>query len=292
MPADDHCLALVLSGGGSQGAYEVGALEVILGDPALRKRGRHKLITGTSVGAINGAWVAMHGLEAGPELVKMWSELDDAQVAKERFLSPLSLAWSPSLYDTSPLRAYLTARLKPSLMQDVELAIVAVDLLSGKTASWSQRCSKARMLDGLMASSAAPIFYPRENLEDGAWVDGGIYDVVPLRQAIDLGATEIDVVCTVSRRIPPWDGDPDRVWGNGPRVLELMLRHMVENDLRACSLYNELVHAGRAQHKRHVKINLIRPLENLPLDARHFDPAGIAELIEIGKRDAREVFGI
>ena len=49
-------VGLVLSGGGARGAYEVGVLRFIrekLGVPA-----DFDVITGTSVGAINGAYVA------------------------------------------------------------------------------------------------------------------------------------------------------------------------------------------------------------------------------------------
>ena len=128
-------LALVLSGGGSRGAYEVGALDFILNDPELRKRGMHKIVTGTSVGAINGAEVAQYGFDAAGSLMRMWGELDNDKVHKERFLGALSLLFSPSLYDTEPLRRYLTPRVHPELMRDqgVEFAAVAVDLLSGKT---------------------------------------------------------------------------------------------------------------------------------------------------------------
>lgn len=50
-------VALVLAGGGARGAYEMGALSVLL--PALEERGqRPQVIVGTSVGALNAAYLA------------------------------------------------------------------------------------------------------------------------------------------------------------------------------------------------------------------------------------------
>src|SRR3954452_24395752 len=55
-----HKIGFVLSGGGSRGAYEAGIIHYIRTD--LRKRlGRHApidIVTGTSVGAINAAFMA------------------------------------------------------------------------------------------------------------------------------------------------------------------------------------------------------------------------------------------
>jgi NTE family protein len=61
-------IALVLAGGGARGAYEIGALSVIL--PALGEDERPDLILGTSVGALNGAYLAAtlpNGVEAALE---------------------------------------------------------------------------------------------------------------------------------------------------------------------------------------------------------------------------------
>ena len=50
-------IALVLAGGGARGAYEVGALAALA--PALAERGETPdIIVGTSIGALNGAFLA------------------------------------------------------------------------------------------------------------------------------------------------------------------------------------------------------------------------------------------
>src|SRR5258708_32280438 len=59
---DPSPLALVLSGGGARGAYEVGVLRYILGKlaPGLGDRARPRIFCGTSVGAINACAIAAH----------------------------------------------------------------------------------------------------------------------------------------------------------------------------------------------------------------------------------------
>ena len=71
-------VALVLSGGGARGAYEIGALSVLL--PVLEERGeRPRIVVGTSVGAFNAAYVAAHAhrpvAHALDDGVRIWSEL-------------------------------------------------------------------------------------------------------------------------------------------------------------------------------------------------------------------------
>src|SRR4051794_22197678 len=78
-------VAMILSGGGARGAYEVGVLSYIF-DDLTRLRGsppRIDILCGTSVGAINASYLAAH--LADPvlgmrRLVELWSELQLTRV--------------------------------------------------------------------------------------------------------------------------------------------------------------------------------------------------------------------
>ena len=277
--------ALVLPGGGSQGAYEVGALSYIC---AQQKR-EYTHIHGVSVGAINGAGVTMWGLDAGEKLVDLWHGLDNSKVAVDRFLSPLSLAWTPSLMNTTPLRSVIQELLDVRLMRQSgrRFWCYAVDLVTEEIQCWTERDEKSVLVDGMMASCMAPILYPDVRMNGQVLYDGGIRDVAPIRQAIAAGADEIDVILPESIDLSKWNPEPDRVWNTAPRVLQIMVREIILNDLRCVDLYNQLVAAGTRLDKRHIEVHLIRPLKPLPLDGRNFDPKGIRDLIDKGYADAK-----
>lgn len=114
----------MLAGGGARGAYEMGALSVLA--PVLEERGeRVAIIVGTSIGAINAAYLAANAhlplSEAAAGGVEVWRELRYRD-AMRSLLSPSALLMLlrfmgtflslpvkavPSLLDTAPLRKTL-----------------------------------------------------------------------------------------------------------------------------------------------------------------------------------------
>src|SRR4051794_38853821 len=118
----DQPIALVLAGGGARGAYEAGALSALL--PALPVAERPNLIVGSSVGAINGAYVAATlpdgdtSVAAGREI---WERIHWSDVSATPSLSDLdrllrgALNFTglvsldiPSLIDATPLAKTLS----------------------------------------------------------------------------------------------------------------------------------------------------------------------------------------
>ncbi len=75
-------VALVLAGGGARGAYEIGALSVLL--PALEAAERPRIVVGTSVGAVNAAYIAANAEKPTTELVEaglaLWRGISYDQV--------------------------------------------------------------------------------------------------------------------------------------------------------------------------------------------------------------------
>ena len=87
-------VALVLAGGGARGAYEMGALSVLL--PALEERGeRPRVLVGTSVGAFNAAFAAGHAHEP----------LDRSIAESERIWA--TLRWRDVMAPLVSLRGFL-----------------------------------------------------------------------------------------------------------------------------------------------------------------------------------------
>jgi len=118
-------VALVLAGGGARGAYEAGVLEVLA--PELARRGQAPdILVGTSIGALNSAFLAARAHEPPAQVaqaaVEMWSELGWSDALRplvsgpelRRLLSAGAMVaglpgWHlPGLLDPSPLRRTLT----------------------------------------------------------------------------------------------------------------------------------------------------------------------------------------
>jgi NTE family protein len=117
-------VAVVLAGGGARGAYEIGALSALL--PALDASERPRIIIGTSVGAINAAYLAAHADETPERMVQggleLWRSIGFESVLKPlaslsesvRLLSYVrevlgsKHAHTPSILDPAPLRQTLS----------------------------------------------------------------------------------------------------------------------------------------------------------------------------------------
>ena len=93
MDGPDEQVAVVLAGGGARGAYEAGALSVLL--PELEKRGqRPRLVIGTSVGALNAGFLAANAHLPPAELARralaVWDSIRWGEVLAP-LISPSSL---------------------------------------------------------------------------------------------------------------------------------------------------------------------------------------------------------
>jgi NTE family protein len=185
--------AFVLSGGGSLGAVQVGMLQAL----AERDVYPHLLI-GTSVGALNAAYVAGHGFDAASldELAAIWRGLRRQDVFPVNPLRHvLAVAGArPSLCSTQGLQRLLDAHLTYDDLADARIPvhIVTTNLLSGEEVLLSEG-SAAR---AVLASTAIPGVFPAVEHAGMTLVDGGIADNAALSQAVALGADEVYILPT------------------------------------------------------------------------------------------------
>src|SRR5512135_1812387 len=119
--------ALILSGGGAKGAFQAAAEKY-----AREEKGYSwDVIAGVSVGALNGAMLAM---EKYQRLWQIWNSISDDQVYTGGFnlWSVIKLAFgSKSFYGNEPLWEKLKAELDPNLVR-ADLRVGTVSLVSGE----------------------------------------------------------------------------------------------------------------------------------------------------------------
>jgi NTE family protein len=181
--------AFVLSGGASLGSIQVGMAA------ALEEEGiRPDLIIGTSVGAINGAWLA-GGLQA-ERLASIWRGLRRSDLFPLRPLVGLRgfVGRHGHFVPSTGLRRLLEQHLPFSQLEEmlVPLSVVATDARSGEEVVLTE----GPAVESIMASAALPGIFPSVELNGRTLIDGGIVNNTPITRAIDAGASEVWVLST------------------------------------------------------------------------------------------------
>lgn len=193
-------VGLALGGGGSKGAFEIGAWK------AFRELGIHfDMVVGSSIGAINGGFVAMDAFDAAEE---MWDNLHMDQCLA--FDTPYPLKSSDLLnlknmrtlaremvtrhrLDTQPLRDLLTRYLSEEGIRNgpVRYGLMTV-LMRSMTPQprWIGEIPEHRLIDYIMASAGLPGLAPVE-IEGKRFLDGGFAEVVPLSMLRAVGCRHI-----------------------------------------------------------------------------------------------------
>ena len=178
--------ALVLSGGGSKGAFEVGAVDYLVNESGLD----FQVITGVSSGSLNSVILAQGhghaGLKRQIEVLKaLWFGIrsrDDVLLGK--FLGKLLvLLTAQSLYSPEPLMAKLRAAISFDRLRSSgkELRVGAVSLESGNYRAIDQ--NDPDLLQWVLASSSIPVAFPPVKIGGESAVDGGVRNVTPLEDA-------------------------------------------------------------------------------------------------------------
>jgi predicted acylesterase/phospholipase RssA len=199
--------ALVLSGGGAWGSWQVGACEHLVLERGLW----FDVISGVSVGAINGAALAhghdRNGLQAHFRRLRDWwfAVRGNHNVYRRRPNAALGMAlgrWD-SLFDVAPLRDEVLAR----EIDPVQVAASPVRLCVGYVDLRTRRYRMAtndhpRLRDALLASATIPLLFPLAKFPDSEdlGVDGGLHHAAPLDDALAMLAA-----------MPPEPEPPD-VW--------------------------------------------------------------------------------
>ncbi len=279
--------ALVLSGGGSKGAYEVGALQHLMGTLGRR----YDIYCGVSVGALNCAVLAQFpsGKEsfAASELARLWEGLGHSTIYEHWFGWYAAALWKPSLYDSSPLQKIVQSSVKAEALRSSGkiLRVGAVDLKTGEYCRFSEGYSD--IVKAVLASAAFPGMLTPVEMGGDLWIDGGVRSNTPIKTAIELGATSIDVVMCSPKKVKAIPVSNPKTLDIAFRAIDLLTDTVNNYDLDKALLYNRLVKAGVETQKRAVEINIVRPAYELTEDPLDFDSAKMSKMTRLGQLDAQ-----
>lgn len=187
---EPYANAVVLSGGGSLGAIQVGALQ------AMFEAGiRPDVFVGCSVGALNAAFMAVDpSPQRVQELRDIWLSLDrdDIFPSSRRSVVGHVVRRDMHLYEPDGLERLVSRLMPVDDLADlpVPVHVVTTDLVTGHPVWWT--AGAAHRI--LVASASLPALLPPVQLGDSLHVDGGVTCPVPVQRAIELDAQRIWVV--------------------------------------------------------------------------------------------------
>ncbi|MGM0379211.1 MAG: patatin-like phospholipase family protein [Bacillota bacterium] len=200
---------LVLEGGGAKGAYQAGAIKALLDNDY-----KFELITGTSIGAINGAFLVQGNFN---EIYELWEEADisklintDKKVLDEllnlnigeknlsKILKYLIKTIKAGGLDITPLKELLIENIDEEKIRksDTDFGLVTVSLSDFEPLElFIKDIEKGKLIDYILASANLPIF-KSDKLDGKVLIDGGFYNNRPVNMVIDKGIKDIIVIET------------------------------------------------------------------------------------------------
>ncbi len=216
--------AFVLSGGASHGALQVG-MAMALADDGITP----DLISGTSVGAINGAWLAGGG--APENLGAIWRDLTRRDLFPTRLVRGFRafIGRAPSFFPSTGLRRVLERHLPFERLEDADLPItvIATDELTGAEV----RLTEGSAVEAITASASIPALLPAVEIGGRRLVDGAVVNNTPITVAIEAGATEVWVLTTGFGCA--LDEPPGTAFGSAIHAVGLMVQRRLVLELAA-----------------------------------------------------------
>lgn len=301
--------ALVLGGGSLKGAWQVGVIHAIL-DTGFKP----EMIYGISAGALNGSFMTNEAgkqfIEKGKvdwdlvnkKLLQFWIENitqpSDIGVLKSKFSLGIDTLMSrfDGLIDTNPLHDKLKKHLNMTTLRrsPIRLKVGAVNINTG--AMYYADPSEQHFLDYLRASSSLPFIMPAIQIGGDhreAFMDGGLREVVPLRKAIEDGATEIFCVATHPKNKPLEHFNYRSFFSLIERIKDITVNQFENSDIEWAENYaKNYGKIGSFNITKKVKLTVIRPTEPLKIELTDFTTADIKEIIKRGYEYGHErLFG-
>ena len=187
--------AIVLSGGGSKGSYQIGVWK------ALKKLHiKYDIVTGTSVGSLNAAFMTQNTYK---KAVKLYKHTNMYTLFGEDIKRPKNNKELIKIYSTNlknggmdvtnfgkRIKEYLN--IKKFYKSKTKFALVTYNKTDKKGLVLTKdKIRKNRLADYLIASCTVYPAFPYKRINGKDYIDGGFYDNLPINAAIELGADEI-----------------------------------------------------------------------------------------------------
>ncbi len=198
--------ALVLSGGGARGAYEIGVWKALT-DLDIKIGG----VYGTSVGSINGPGIIMNDYKRARDLWFQISYLtvmnisssaeallkgDFKELSFSEYMKVLRDFREEKGFDVTPLKNLLSGIIEEKTVRKsrIDYGLVMFSVTDFKPRMhYIEQIPEGKLIDYILASANFPLFR-RQVIEGEVFIDGGVYSNVPVEMALKRGFKDIIVV--------------------------------------------------------------------------------------------------
>jgi NTE family protein len=184
-------LGVVLGGGATLGAFEVGVIDVMA-----RRDIVPDFLVGTSVGAVNAAfWALNPDPDAGHRLLQFWTQSNSSTMFPDGPFPMVGRLFQRKNHLTT--QQGLAHALRQAVPEQatfeqspVPLAIIATDARHGQRVA----LRSGRLLPAILASAAIPGLWPAVDLDGHPLIDGGLVSNCDLQAAVEAGMTDVIIV--------------------------------------------------------------------------------------------------
>jgi predicted acylesterase/phospholipase RssA len=317
--------AVVISGGGSKGAFAVGVLEYVFA--TYRHTGWFGITGGTSTGALIAPIAALMGApdptgsDALDVLIDMYTTVKTEDILdKQNFLE--LLVRRDALYESTPLNELLHEKFRPAWFEWLkrpeapDCYVVYTNYQNGQKVMTSPKdpaMTRERFLMAVLASASVPVIMEATKIGGSVCYDGGVRDLLPFGRAIDLGAAKILPIFLDPEKFPETSGSFKNVYKIMLRTIEILVDETGRNDFEVAQLINfaiqakeRMIRAFEGDPEALGKLNQIfqefeplfgkrlieiipglRPDKVLTEDSLTFDPGKMKEWVRLGFEKAK-----
>ena len=289
--------ALALSGGGAKGAFQAGAISELV-----RQGIRFQNVAGVSVGALNGVMVAANRIN---RMVDIWQTITEDDVLKKRSVLNLlsKLGWyklglgapPKSIYSNAPLFNLLEKEFR-DIELNIPLVIGRVDLRTGKYIN-AISPELSDFSKEVLASTAIPVIWKPVEIEGGLFVDGGVRNMTPLKDAIQYQPDRIVVIINRPLSSHIEDTSIRSIIDIAERSLDIVLDEIFIEDLKRCMQINGLVQQAEQKNitlksksgepLKYYELMIVEPPEPLG-NTLDFSRDQLDRLLQMGREAARK----
>lgn len=269
--------ALVLSGGGAKGAFQVGVLQRLYAQGV-----KFDAMYGSSVGALNSAGLSWSGID---KLTGVWLGIRSRRDILKFQWNSLLLR-TGGIFSTAPLKKLIEDVVKPSVEPSCPVVVSVVSHFDSKIYYIRSDDYHTHYVEpfseAVLASASMPmVMEPVEKY----FVDGGVRDVAPLKPAVHDRHDTIYIIHT-GRLSPVASYQSPRTWiEHALRVWEIRSHELVVNDIRTCLSRNN------HEHYRKIKLIIYAPEVDGLINTIDFKPEKIRRAIAHG-RDAEPKYSL